>query len=138
MTVLAEALINARLDADGQVADLHFGIIDWPYNDLTPTQALVVEKSLTTYDEGNPAALLVLMDDGESMMEVAFQANEKIKKFLSSELRRRDTVILTRFPSMSSPLNVGQGAKSVTHFEVPCRVYATTEEATASLADVAI
>ncbi len=138
MTVLAEALINARLDAEGQITDLHIGIIDWPYADLEPAYALIVEKCISAYDEEDPAALLVLMDDKESMMQVSFKASEKVRKFLSRDLRHRDSLFLTRLPALSAPLVGGNSTTNVVHYETACSVYATTEEAIAALADIAV
>lgn len=138
MTVLAEALINAKLDAEGQITDLHIGVIDWPYADLAPAHALIIEQCISAYDEEDPAALLVLMDDNESMMQISFQATEKVRKFLSRELRHRDSLILTRLPSLSGPLAGGNTKPSIVHYEIACSVYGTTEQAISALADIAI
>lgn len=134
MTVMVEALVRSTTGEDGQIASLEFGIVEWPFADLEPKQVLLVERGLRGGDD-DPMYLIALMDDEESMFEVAFNANSEIREFARHHIGRRGELKLVRLPSLYDDISGTQGAPKIRNYVVPARVYPNTAEAIVALAN---
>lgn len=136
MTVFVESIISLRRDATGQVSEWRIGIVEWPYEDLTPVQAILVKKGLDREDPDDPLYLIILMNDQESTLTTILRGTPEVRQFVESELSRSDNILLTRFPNFSKSLGGQPLTTGITHYEVNVRVAETTEEAIASMASV--
>ncbi|ONF42467.1 hypothetical protein BTO32_14735 [Marinobacter lutaoensis] len=134
MTVMVEALVRATHGEDGRIASLEFGIIEWPYAELEPAQVLLVERGLRGGDD-DPMYLIALMNDGESMFEVAFKASREIREFARQHISRAGQIKLVRLPSIYDEIAEPEGRRKIRNFVVPARVYPSTAEAIVALAN---
>jgi len=134
MTVMVEALVRSTTGEDGRISDLEFGIIEWPFADCEPKQVLLVERGLRGGDE-DPMYLIALMDDDESMFEVAFNANEDIRTFARDRIGQKGEISLVRLPSLYDEITHGAGQRKIRNYTVPARVYPNTAEAIVALAN---
>lgn len=132
MTVLVEALVRATRDAEGSIQDLTFGILEWPYADLEPQQALLVQRGLKGSDN-DPMYLIALMNDNESMFEVAFKADESIRQFAQESVQQNGSVKLTRLPNLYDDIGPDQEPRKIRNYTVPANVYKNTADAIVAL-----
>ncbi|OLF81960.1 hypothetical protein AWH63_10495 [Marinobacter sp. C18] len=130
MTVMVEALVRATTDAEGKISDLCFGVIEWPYADLEPKQVMLVQHGIKESDD-DPMFLIALMNDDESMFEVAFSANERIRDFVATSISKEGKVSITRLPSLYDDLSA-EGRK-IRNYEVPARVFKKSTDAIIAL-----
>ncbi|ARM86270.1 hypothetical protein [Marinobacter salarius] len=135
MTVMVEALVRSTPGEDGRISNLEFGIIEWPFADLDPKQVLLVERGLSGGDQ-DPMYLIALMEDDESMFEVAFNANDEIREFARSQIGRRGEITIARLPSLYDGITeVSGGQRNILNYSVPARVYPNTAEAILALSN---
>jgi len=132
MTVMVEALVRASTDGEGKISDLCFGVLEWPYADLEPKQILLVQHGLRESDS-DPMFLIALMDDDESMFEVAFQANDRIRDYVKTSISKEGVVKLTRLPSVYGDLTSGPGKAHIKNYTVPAKVYKNSADAIVAL-----
>lgn len=134
MTVMVEALVRASRDGVGQITDLQFGILEWPFADLGPLQALVVKKSLRGL-ESDPMFLIVLMDDNESVCEVPFQADDSIRRYVETSIKQKGSVSIARLPSQYDDLVSDPESRKIKNYSVPARVFERSTDAILALAE---
>ena len=132
MTVMVEALVRATTDAEGNISDMCFGVLEWPYADLAPKQVLLVQHGLQG-GKDDPMYLIALMEDGESMFEVAFEANERIRRYAEESISRDGSVQIARLPSLYDDMT-GAG-RQIRNYTVPAKVYENSADAIIALSD---
>jgi len=135
MTVMVEALVRATTDAEGKISDLCFGVIEWPYADLEPKQVLLVQHGLRE-TESDPMFLIALMNDDESIFEVAFNANDRIRDYVTESISEQGNVNLTRLPSVYDDLTHDGGKRKIRNYTVPAKVYNNSADAIVALCNV--
>ncbi|ABM21106.1 hypothetical protein [Marinobacter nauticus] len=132
MTVMVEALVRATRDAEGEIQDLTFGILEWPYSDLEPKQVLLVQYGLKGSDN-DPMYLIALMDDDESMFEVAFRADDSIRQYAQESVSKKRVVNITRLPNLYDEIGSEADARKIRNYTVPADVYRNTADAIVAL-----
>lgn len=134
MTVMAEALVRATRDGVGMITSMEFGILEWPYADLEPVQALVVKHGLRG-EPNDPMFLIVMMNDDESVFEVPFQADESIRRYAETIIKQQGSINIARLPSMYGDLVSDLSARKIRNYTVPARVFEKSTDAIVALCE---